>query len=490
RRLCSPIRTLAWAALTCVLGAAAAGFSAESPPQRPNVVLILLDNCGQEWLGCYGSDEKRTPHIDELARGGVRFEHCYTFPVCGPSRIELLSGRYPLHTGFTMHHDAALYSGGGLDPGREVVFARRFREAGYATGIAGKWQVNNLYDEPGILARHGFDEHLVWPGSIDRDRISADDLRRFHAAIEAREADTLSVLNQAIESRYWDPVVLRNGRREVLTGKFGPDVFQEFALDFLDRHRRDPFLLYLPMVLTHGQSVTQHVVATPPNRQDQRPQHDMYGAMVEYADRLIGQVVDRLTELGLRERTLVVVATDNGSEPSLIASRYGRPAPGGLYQLTEAGSDVGLLVNCPRLVPGGRTIGLADFTDVYPTLCELAGIALPQKPKLDGHSHAAVLRQVPEAAPARRWILNQLGTRRAVRDRRYKLYSTGELFDVRADREEQHDLARSERADVVAARDRLRRVLASLPPDSPPPIELRSLSAFKLAKQPETRPAP
>jgi arylsulfatase A-like enzyme len=475
-------KTFALAAV--VLGLLARAGAAEPVPQRPNVVVILLDNCGQEWLGCYGSDERRTPHIDELARDGVRFEHCYTFPVCGPSRIELLTGRYPLHTGFVMHHDAGLYGGGGLDPRREVVFARLFRDAGYATGIAGKWQVNNLYDEPGILARHGFDEHLVWPGSIDRDRISAGDLHRYREAIDACDATTLTALNKYIESRYWDPVVLHNGRREVMRGKFGPDVFQEFALDFLDRHRAGPFLLYLPLVLTHGQSFTQPVVPTPLNRQEGRPHHQLYGEMVEYADRLVGQVISRLEKLGLRQRTLVVVATDNGSESSLVASRYGRPARGGLYQLTEAGSDVGLIINSPQLVPGGRTVSLTDFTDIYPTLCELAGIAVPRGVALDGRSQAAVLRNTPGAKPARNWILNQLNTRRAVRDRRYKLYSTGELYDVHADREEKHDLAGSDRADVIAARGRLGKVLASLPPDAPPPIELRSLSAFRLANPP------
>src|SRR5262245_63966080 len=109
---------------------------------RPNIVFILLDNVGQEWFGCYGSGEGCTPNIDRLARTGVRIENCYTPPVCGPSRTVLLTGRYPHTTGFRLHHDAALYSGGGLDPKREVIFPRLLRDAGYATGIAGKWQTN------------------------------------------------------------------------------------------------------------------------------------------------------------------------------------------------------------------------------------------------------------------------------------------------------------------------------------------------------------
>src|SRR5688572_20557332 len=88
--------------------------------ERTNIVFILLDNVGQEWFGCYGSEENCTPNIDALAGAGVRVENCYTPPVCGPSRIVLLTGRYPHSTGFRLHHDAALYSGGGLDPKRET----------------------------------------------------------------------------------------------------------------------------------------------------------------------------------------------------------------------------------------------------------------------------------------------------------------------------------------------------------------------------------
>ena len=108
------------AALVCL----SAAFSAAA--ERPNIVVLLLDNVGQEWFRCYGSEENCTPNIDRLAAGGVRFSHCYTTTVCGPSRVELLTGRYPFRTGWYLHHDAALYSGGGLDP-RDAI-----REAGVA----------------------------------------------------------------------------------------------------------------------------------------------------------------------------------------------------------------------------------------------------------------------------------------------------------------------------------------------------------------------
>lgn len=447
---------------------------------KPNVVVILLDNIGQEWFGCYGSEEGCTPNIDRLAATGVRAEHCYSFPVCGPSRIQLLTGRYPHSHGFRLHHDAALYSGGGLDPRREVLFPRLFRDAGYATGIAGKWQVNNLYDEPAVLKEHGFEEQLVWPGSIDRDRVPPAEMAKFRDAVRREAYDELVVFNQQIESRYWDPVLIRDGKRAVEKEKFGPDLCQEFALDFLRRHQAEPFLLYLPMFLAHGQTFSQPAVPTPANRNANRPELEMFRDMLRYADGLVAQIVEELERLGVRDNTYVVVASDNGTEPHFQARANGRVVHGALYQLTEAGSEVALLFNSPKRIPGGRTAPLADFTDIYPTLCELAGVPLAVNHKPEGESLAKYLRGEAGAKPTREWMLNEYHRTRVVCDGQYKLYSDGRLFDVVHDPGETRDLAGSSDAAVVAGREKLQQVLASLPPDAPSPFLLRSLSGFKL----------
>jgi arylsulfatase A-like enzyme len=468
------------AALTVASVAAAA--------ERPNIVLILLDNVGQEWFGCYGSEEGCTPHIDELARTGVRVEHCYTPPVCGPSRTVLLTGRYPHSTGFRLHHDAALYSGGGLDPARELLFPRLLRDAGYATGITGKWQVNNLYDEPGVLTAHGFQEQLVWPGSVDFRQAPGDERRLFEDAVRRESiADTLPYI-QRIESRYWDPVFLRNGVREVHPGRFGPDVSQEFALDFLRRRRDQPFFLYLPMVLTHGQTFTEPVVATPLNRDAHRPHQEQFAEMLRYADRLVGEVVAELDRLRLRDNTILVVASDNGTESSMSARRNGRSVQGGLYTLTERGGNVALLANCPRRIPGGRALPLADFTDIYPTLCELADVPLSQRHRPDGLSFAPFLLDRPGASPPRTWILNEYHTTRVVRDAQYKLYSDGRFFDLSLDFDERHDLSQSTVPADASARQRLQQVLDALPADIPPPFLLRSQSGFRLRQEARAQP--
>lgn len=459
----------------------AAEADAQSPP---NIVFILLDNLGQEWLGCYGSEEGVTPNIDALARQGLRVEHCYTPPVCGPSRIAALTGRYLLRSGMVMHHDAALYSGGGL-PESEVTFGTLLRQGGYHTMITGKWQINNLYDEPGIINRHGFDEYLVWPGSIDQDKVTEQEMEKFKRLVLQADTDFTSHFISNIESRYWDPVFIRDGQREVHPGEFGPDVSLRYIEQFLERDHDQPFLLYHPMVLTHGDTFLHPVVPTPLNRDADRPHQEMFVDMVRYADQLVGQVVESLEKNGLRENTIVVVATDNGTEKQRVARARGRKIRGDLYQMTEAGSDVALLVNAPGIVPPGRTIPLADFSDLLPTFAELAGVEIPDELVLDGRSFAPAVLGQADSGP-RQWIFNQYGDDRVVRGHRYKLYSDGRFYDVENDFDEAHDLAASDDPQHLAARRRLQQVLDSLPPDAPPPFPLRSQTAFKKIQQERT----
>ncbi len=448
--------------------------------ERPNIVFILLDNLGKEWFGAYGSEENLTPHFDRLASAGVRIENCYTPTVCGPSRTVALTGRYLLRSGFTVHHDAALYSGGGLDPRREVTFARPLKEAGYATGIFGKWQINNLYDEPDVIRRHGFDEYLLWPGSLDRDTVTDSEYARFMERVLANDFAFTTEMIRRIESRYWDVVTLdHEHRRKVHRGRFGPDVFQEAAYRFIRRHKDRPFLVYLPSPLTHGWTFTDPVTPTPLNRDPNRPHDAMYRDMIRYADLLIGRMVDELRNQGILERTILFIGTDNGSEKSFSARFRGRVVQGGLYKMTEPGANVPMIVYGPGLVPGGRTLKLADFSDLLPTFCELAGAALPRGVTLDGRSFAATLLDAGVPEP-RQWIFNQYYRERVVSDGRFKLYADGRLLDVAEDFDEQHDLASSRAPAAMEARRRLQAVLDSLPPDSEPPFPLRSQSMFRL----------
>ncbi|MBL9198972.1 MAG: sulfatase-like hydrolase/transferase [Opitutaceae bacterium] len=455
-----------------------------APAARPpNLVVILLDNIGQEWFGSYGSEEKCTPQMDRLAAAGVRFENCYTPVVCGPSRVQLLTGRYPFRTGWYLHHDAALYGGGGLDPKREITIARVLRDAGYRTGMAGKWQVNHLYQEPGVLRAHGFDESLVVPMSIDRDRADAAFMARYERAIAENDDVHLLDATRRIESRYADPVVMRDGgAREVRRGKFGPDVFQEFAIDFMTRHRDRPFFFYHAMVLAHGANAATHAAALPGETTAPKTPNEAFAAMVRYADRQVGEFFAALDRLGLRDNTIVVVATDNGSDATLSGRRHGRVVKGGLYQMTENGGNVVCFVNSPRLVPGGRTSALIDFSDIFPTLAAFAGAPRPRGVAIDGRSYAEYLRG--RAPLPREWIFNQYRPHRVVRDARFKLWGDGRLFDLAADPGEERPVPAGSSAAADAARARLAAALASLPQqDAPLPFAHRSLSAFKQRRE-------
>jgi len=450
-------RTLFVPVLSVLLQVAAAtAAGAEGAPHRPpNLLVVLMDNIGQDWFGCYGSLEGQTPEIDKLAETGLRFRHCYVTPLCSTSRHVFLTGRYPFRTGWRIHHDAAIYGGGYFDWNREITFARVLRSAGYATAIAGKWQINNLFDQPDALKRHGFDEHCVFPEGP-----------RGHPAHT---------------KRYWDPYVIHNGKRIETEGKFGPQLFTDYLIDFMGRHRDRPFLAFYSTVLTH-----LPVTTTPLNRNQDLTGREQLAGMVRYADHCVGRLVAALDTLGLRNNTIVFVTTDNGT-PAVFGGKVG----GRVFQaaadtmvegdMKEGSIDVPLVVNCPALVPGGRVSdALVDNSDIFPTLVELAGAECPQGVVIDGKSFAAVLRGDARRESPREWIFSQYADKRLVRNQRYKLRSDGRFHDLVRDPLEEHDLSGSADPEIVAERKRLQQVLDSLPPDAKLWFEPRSISARRL----------
>ena len=409
---------------------------------RPNILFILTDDLGPEWLSCYGGQEVRTPNIDRLAEQGTLFRNCWATPLCTPTRMTLLTGRYPFRTGWINHHDVPRWGGPGFDPAREVAFPRLLREAGYATAVSGKWQINDLRTDPDILRKHGFDEHCMWPGFEEG--------------------------NPGSEERYFDPYLQTNGQRKVHTGRFGPDVLADFTVDFMRRHKDGPFLAYHAMVLTHTP-----MTATPANKDAGLKGAALHPGMVQHMDAEVGRLLATLDDLKIADRTVVIYATDNGS-PGLQARCNGRRVVGAKGKLLETGINVPLIVRGPGIAHG-TSHALVDFSDFFPTLLDLAHVRRPANLQLDGRSFAGIAGQGGDSQP-REWIYSQLGTDRVVRDQRYKLWSKGRLYDVNADRDEELDLSGSTNPDVIAARDKLQRVLDSLPPDAPTPYKPRKES--------------
>ena len=139
-------------------------FSATvSAETKPNIIFIMVDDMGRDWISSYGASH-RTPNVDRLAAAGIRFENCWCAPICTPTRMELLTGQYPFRTGWVRHHDVPRWGGKGFDWEKFTSFARVVKKAGYTTAVGGKWQINDFRKQPDALKRHGFDEHCVWTG--------------------------------------------------------------------------------------------------------------------------------------------------------------------------------------------------------------------------------------------------------------------------------------------------------------------------------------
>jgi len=318
-------------------------------------------------------------------------------------------------------------------PETEVCIARLLKAAGYATAVSGKWRQLSYFQTKEDAAKWGFDEFMVWGVGSAPERTA----------------------DQGKGSRYWDPDFNRNGAFvKDAAGKYGPDLLQDFVLDFVRRHREGPFFVYYPMPLVHGP-----IVRTP-DSPAQNANH--YADNIAYMDRLVGGLVDELQRLQLREKTLLVFAGDNGSIQGTMALG-GRPVLGRKGQLLEGGSRVPCIASWLGTTPAATVLpDLVDFTDFYVTFAELAGATLPQGVVLDGRSFAPQLRGKP--GHPREWVFVQLGAEWYVRDRQWKLTRAGELFDLSDAPFAEKPVTKAAGEEAEAVRARLQAVLNSLDP--------------------------
>lgn len=433
------LRILAPLLLASAFGSAhaALGFPPES---RPNVILIMADDLGFETLGSYGGESYQTPHLDQMAEKGMRFEHCYSTPLCTPSRVQIMTGQYNFrnYVGFGM-----------LRPG-ETTFGHLLQKAGYRVGIAGKWQ---LYGNPGqrklfapAVGTHpseaGFDEYALW--QVDQG---------------------------PWEARYKNPRIARTGREpEVFPGAFGPDRYTGFALDFIERHRDDPFLLYYPMCLTHDpfQPTPDDEAYAALDPVERLNDPAWFAGYVSYMDRLVGRIIRRVEDLGLSEKTLILFTGDNGTDRKVESRWRGRTIPGMKGEPVEYGTHVPLLARWPGTVrEGSLDSGLVDFTDFLPTLVEVAGAEVPDGLDLDGQSFLHRLLEKP--GPEREWVFCAYNPRwldrepaRYVHDTEWKLHEDGRVFNFQVDPLEETPLAEEDLPSEVQKRIRsFRAVLES-----------------------------
>ena len=431
-----------------MIGALAMSATVQSRAQerRPNILFIMVDDLGKEWISCYGAEGIQTPHVDRLAETGMRFENVYCMPQCTPTRLTLLTGQYPFRHGWVNHWDVPRWGGGAsFDPHMNPSLPRNLRQAGYTTAAAGKWQIDDFRQEPMAMREAGFDAWCMWTGYEAGYPPSAE--------------------------RYHDPYVFSGEESRTREGGFGPDVFTDFLIDFMKAHRDEPMFLYFPMVLTHGP-----LVATP-GEPDAEGTLGRHRAMVRHMDTLVGRLVDALDELGLRDDTLIFWTTDNGTDRGITGRRHGRSVRGGKSMTAETGVCVPFIVSGPGRVPQGvGTEALVDFTDLLPTFCELAGGKPPREHVIDGHSFASlILGEVDDSA--RDWIFAMGGRNeakltakgvqnrwrfrdRVIRDKRFKLYIGTDarperLIDLQSDPSEETNLLSAASPEAQQALDRL-----------------------------------
>lgn len=412
----------------------------------PNIILILADDLGTECLESYGGLEYSTPRLDQLARQGLRFTQAYSQPLCTNTRIQLMTGLY---------NDRNWLAFGLLDPAAKT-FGHHLKQAGYRSLIAGKWQLQS-YDPPGYPGAEKRRGRGMHPKDAGFDHYGL-----FH-----------SLHTEDKGSRYADPTYLEDGvLHQNLEGRYGPDLWTERIIDFIEEHRHEPFFVYYPMALPHWP-----MVPTPRSPEWKVPglrhHEDLrhFRAMVEYMDELVGRIVDRVDVLGLAEETVIIFYSDNGTHLKITSRTRSGPVRGGKGLTTDAGTRVPLIVRWPGQVEPGVTDALVDSTDFLPTLLDLAGEPLPGEGELDGVSFASVLRGESEGErewvycfydPRPGWDKDQFTRHVFARDRRYKLYEDGRLFDVPADvLEEQPIPPGNETPGQAAARERLSAILRS-----------------------------
>ncbi|TKJ35954.1 MAG: arylsulfatase [Planctomycetes bacterium B3_Pla] len=433
-------------AAACMLLNRPSSFAA-SGKRPPNLIVIMADDLGAKELSCYGNKQHLTPNLDLLAQTGLRFETCYSTPICHPTRFEIMTGQYGHHNKifhFPGRRGGPIAGAPEDDISRHLTFAQVLKPLNYATAHSGKWQLTGKV--PTLIRECGFDEYCMWA-------------YKHNLPPGVKHTGGWEGKRGGKTSRFWHPSIVKNA--EYLTtgpDDYGPDIFTDFAIDFMKRHKDEPFFIYYPMCLTHGP-----FYETPDTVKSEAGKfknlRTNFKANVEYMDKLIGRIVEALDAAGLRENTIVFFTGDNGTGGQ------------GKGQTTELGARVPMIVNCPGLVkPSKASRELVDLSDILPTLADFAEAKLPEGSVIDGRSFAPLLRG--EKGPTREWIYSYLGDRQILRTKRWLLEDNGpdhpgRLFDCGESRDGTgyKDVTDSKAPEVLAVKKRFEEILAdkSLP---------------------------
>lgn len=430
----------------------------EEIPEKPNIIYIMADDLGYADLGVYRQKLIQTPNIDRLAQNGMMFtQHYAGTSVCAPSRSVLMTGEHSGHTYVRGNKEVDPYGQTQL-PLEEKTVAEYLKEAGYKTGMIGKWGlgVENTSGDP---QKQGFDYFYGYYGQVHAHNSFPEYL------YENGEKVMLDNEVKYLPEDHWTRGL---GGYAIKKEDFSNDLFHEKSLAFINESADQPFFLYLPVTIPHnnGEAPDPFKFETPSlhpyGDKEWTLEERSYAAMITRLDSMVGDIVKLLKEKELSEKTLVIFTSDNGPEKEDIFDSNGI-LNGGKRDLTEGGIRVPFIASWPGTIEkGSRTDHISAFWDFLPTACEIADISYPDK--LDGISYLpTLLGEKQEEHPYLYWEFHERGGKQAVRMGKWKAIRRNVnekpdgsllLFDLSTDPSEQNDISENN-PDIIATMEKI-----------------------------------
>ncbi len=386
--------------------------------RRPNVVLVMTDDQGYGDLACHGNPYLETPVLDRLHAESTRLEQFHVCPVCSPTRASLMTGRYNYRTGVI-----DTYLGRSMMHADELTMAEALRDAGYRTGIFGKWHLGDTY--PLRAMDNGFEESLVHNGG------------------------GLGQPSDPPGNSYFHPVLKHNGESARHTG-YCTDIFTDAAMDFIEAHQDDPFFVYLSTNAPHTPlDIGEEYVRGYRDKGLDDRLAKFYG-MIANIDDNVGRLLAKLDALGLAENTLFVFMTDNGSSHVGGPTQFNAGQRGWKGTVYQGGVRVPCFLRWPGTLAARGIETMAAHIDLFPTLLDLCGAPQPEDRTIDGRSLVPLLAGASAAWEDRKLFFQwhrgdapEPFRACAVRSQRYKLVNGKELYDLENDPGEKTNIAKA-----------------------------------------------